>query len=603
MEVTMTEGVATGAPGVRWDLGDLFARADDPRWASELEGALADAAAFAERYRGTIAVAGGPPAEHLREALVAYEAIHTRSALAQSYARLLYAADSSSAVHRELVARTDQFATELRNRLLFFDLEWLDLPEADSERVMAEPALATYREYLRRERLMQPHKLTEPEEKVANEKDLTGRRAWTKLFQEITSALSFPLPTDGGGTRQVTLAELMARMYDPRREVRQAAHDTLYGELTRHSHVLTFTYDTLVQDHLTMDRLRRFPSPMFERHLSNNVPPEAVDEMMDVVEEHYGLAHRYFSAKADLLGIDKLQIWDQYAPIGDSATTRPYDEARAIVLEALASFEPRFRDLAAEFFDRSWIDAEVRPGKRGGAFCSYPVPSVHPYVLMNYTGNRRDVMTLAHELGHGIHGQLARGQTVVNYHPPLPLAETASVFAEMLVFDHVLEREDDPKARLALTAGMVENIFATVFRQNVLTRFEQRVYAARGEGRLTTEKIADHWWQANAPYYGDALQMSEGYRLGWSYIPHFINTRFYCYAYTFGELLVLALYALYRERGRSFVPDYLRLLELGGSVAPADALASLGVDVRDRNFWRKGFVEVERLIEAVVTNI
>ena len=402
--------------------------------------------------------------------------------------------------------------------------------------------------------------------------------------------------------RPATLAELMARMYSPSREVRRSAHDTLYAEMARHSHVLTFTYDTLVQDHLTMDRLRRFPDPMYERHLANNVPPEAVEQMMDAVEENYPLAHRYFAAKARLLGLEKLQIWDQYAPIGEASAPRPYADARAIVLEALSGFDGRFRDLAAEFFERSWIDAEIRPGKRGGAFCSYPVPTVHPYVLMNYTGNRRDVMTLAHELGHGIHGQLARGQTLVNYHPPLPLAETASVFAEMLVFDYVLERERDPKVRLALTASMVENIFATVFRQNVMTRFEQGVYAARAQGRLTTEKIADIWSQANSPYYGDALQMSEGYRLGWSYIPHFINTRFYCHAYTFGELLVLALYSIYRERGRAFVPEYVRLLAGGSSVAPAEALKGLGVDVRDRAFWSRGFAEVSRLIDAVVSD-
>jgi oligoendopeptidase F len=598
----VTETATAGAQGVRWDLADLFASADDPRWTTELEGALADAAAFEARYRGTINVPGGPAADHLREALLAFEAIHTRSALAQSFARLLYAGDASSAVYRELIAKADKFSTEMRNKLLFFDLEWLELPESDADRVMAEPSLAGYREYLRRERLMLPHKLSESEEKVVNEKDLTGRRAWTKLFQEITSALSFPLPTDDGATRQATLAEVMARMYDARRDVRQAAHDTLYAELGKHTHVLTFTYDTLVHDHLTMDRLRKYPDPMRERHLANNVPPEAVEGMMAVVEENYGIAHRYFRAKAGLLGLDKLQIWDQYAPIGEATAARPYDEARAIVLDALGGFDARSRDLAAEFFERSWIDAEVRPGKRGGAFCSYPVPSTHPYVLMNYTGNRRDVMTLAHELGHGIHGQLARGQTLLNYHPPLPLAETASVFAEMLVFDHVLERETDPKARLALTAGMVENVFATVFRQNVLTRFEEKVYAARGEGRLTTDRVADLWWGANAPYYGDALQMSQGYRLGWSYIPHFINTRFYCYAYTFGELLVLALYALYKERGREFVPDYLRLLELGGSIPPADALAALGVDIRDRGFWRKGFVEVARLVDAVVAD-
>jgi oligoendopeptidase F len=269
------------------------------------------------------------------------------------------------------------------------------------------------------------------------------------------------------------------------------------------------------------------------------------------------------------------------------------------VLDAFGAFDGRLRDVAAEFFERGWIDAEVHPGKRAGAFCSYPTPTHHPYVLMNYTGKRRDVMTLAHELGHAIHGQLARGQTLLNYHPPLPLAETASVFGEMLVFDYVLERESDPAQRRALVAGTIEDMFATVFRQNVLTRFEQAVYAARQGARLTPDKLNELWLSANGAYYGDALEVTHGYRLGWSYIPHFVNTRFYCYAYTFGELLVLALYRLYRERGRAFVPDYMRLLELGGSVAPADAIGALGLDVRDREFWRLGLAEIERLVDSL----
>jgi oligoendopeptidase F len=242
----------------------------------------------------------------------------------------------------------------------------------------------------------------------------------------------------------------------------------------------------------------------------------------------------------------------------------------------------------------------VRPGKRGGAFCAYPSPQVHPWILANYTGNRRDVMTVAHELGHGIHGQLARGQTLLNYHSPLPLAETASVFAEMLVFDHLMANEPDAAVRRALTAGQVENMFATVYRQNVLTRFEQGVYAARTKARLTTDAIADVWIGANAPYYGDALQMTDGYRLGWSYIPHFVNTPFYCYAYTFGELLVLALYALYREQGKAFVPEYVRLLERGGSLPPVEVLRPLGVDIREKSFWRKGFAEIDRLVGSLV---
>src|SRR5262245_58922619 len=584
------------AEGVRWDLSDLFAGPSDPAWGRELEAVLADAAAFADRYRGTISpprdlegAAGGPAPDHLIEALRAYESIYDRATRAGAFARLLYAADSSSAETRELVNRADAFSTELRNRLLFFDLEWLDVAEADARRLMADPKLAGYATYLERERLFLPHKLSEPEEKILNEKELTGRRAWIRLFQEATSALTFTLRLEDGSTREVTLSETLARMYDPRREARKQAHDALYEVLDRNSQLLTVTYDTLVQDHLTMDRLRKHPDPMHGRHLSNNVPAEAVEQMMAVVEENYGIAHDYWRAKAEMLGLDKLTVYDQYAPIGGGSELTSWEESRRIVLDALGEFDGRFRALAAEFFDRSWIDAEVRPGKRGGAFCAYPSPAVHPWVLCNFTGNRRDVMMVAHELGHGLHGQLARKQTLLNFHSPLPLAETASVFAEMLVFDHLLANEPNAAVRRALTAGQVENIFATVYRQNVLTRFEQMVHRARAGQRLTTERFGELWIEANAPYYGDALQMTEGYRLGWSYISHFVNSPFYCYAYTFGELLVLALYGLYRERGKAFVPEYVALLERGGSLPPAAAVAALGVDIRDASFWRRGF--------------
>ena len=581
-----------------WDLGDLFAGVDDPAWGAAVDASLAEAAAFAERYRGTIAVAGGPAAEHLRATLVEFEAIQDRAVRVGTFARLMHAADSRDPRVRELVARADQFGTELRNRLLFFDLEWLDVAEGDAERLIADPTLAAYAHYLSRERLNLPHKLTEPEEKVANEKDLTGRRAWQKLWTELTSALTFPVEVDGE-TKRLTMAEVLTRLQDSERSVRKAAHDSLFGVLEEQNAVLTFAYDTLVQDHLTMDRLRNRPDPMQERHLANDIPAEAVDQMMAVVEEAYPIAQRYFRAKAAMVRLTKLTVYDQYAPVGAPAPARSYEESRAIVLEAFGAFSPRVRDLAADFFEKSWIDAEVRSGKRTGAFCSYPTPTNHPYVLMSYTGKRRDVMTLAHELGHGVHGQLARGQTLVNYHPPLPLAETASVFGEMLVFDHVLARESDPLQRRALIAGTVEDMFATVFRQNVLTRFEQGVYAARREARLTADRLNGLWLDANRAYYGDALDLTEGYRLGWSYIPHFVNTRFYCYAYTFGELLVLALYRLYRERGAAFVPDYMELLELGGSVAPAEAVARLGMDVRDREFWRLGLAEIERLVDSL----
>jgi oligoendopeptidase F len=591
---------ASVAEGVRWDLSDLYKGPADPAWSKDLDQLLVDGAAFAERYRGTVAVAGGPDPAHLLEALKAFEEIHERASRAGAYARLLHAADTASAEIRQLVNRADTFSTQLRNHLLFFDLEWLEVAEADAERLMADPVLRGYAQYLRRERLYLPHKLSEPEEKLANEKDLTGRRAWAKLHQELTAALTFPLDDLQGGTKPATLAEVMSRMYDRRREVRKQAHDALYEVLGQNSQVLTFAYDTLVQDHLTMDRLRKHPDPMNERHLQNNVPGEAVAQMMAVVEENYDIAHDYWRAKAKMIGLDKLTTYDQYAPIAGQTPQTSWDDARAIVLDGLEGFDGRFRAIAAEFYDRAWIDAEVRPGKRGGAFCAYPSPKVHPWVLCNYTGNRRDVMTVAHELGHAIHGQLARrNQTLLNFHSPLPLAETSSVFAEMLVFDHLMAHEPSEEVRRALTAGQIENIFATSYRQNVLTRFEQKVHAARQEQRLTTDAFAELWLEANAPYYGDALEMTEGYRLGWSYISHFINTPFYCYAYTFGELLVLALYGLYREQGKAFVPGYFELLERGGSLPPADSLKPLGVDIRDGEFWRKGFNEIRRLVEGL----
>jgi len=581
----------------RWDLSDLYLSPDDTRWASDLEAILGDARSFADTYRGAIAREGGPEAAHLLAALIAYEDLQERASRAGAYARLLYSVDTRDEVIRELVNRAERFSTELRNHLLFFDLEWLDVAEADAARLMAEPSLSGYANYLRRERLDLPHKLSEPEERIVNEKDLTGRRAWSRFFQETTSALTFALP-EGDGTRTATLSETLARMYEPDRETRRQAHDALYAVLEQNAAVLTFTFDTLVQDHLTMDRIRRHPDPMHERHLANDIAPEAVRAMMRVVEESYPIAHRYWRAKAAMIGLDRLLTYDQYAPVGGRGSAS-WDEARRTVLEALDRFDRRFGGLAAEFYDRNWIDAEPRPGKRGGAFCAYPSPKVHPYVMCNFTGGGRDITTIAHELGHAIHGQFARGQTLLNYHAPLPLAETASVFAEMIVFEALLDQLPEGDARRGLIAGTIENIFATVFRQNVLTRFEEGVYAARGSARLTTDGLARIWIDANRPYYGDALTMTDGYRLGWSYIPHFINSRFYCYAYTFGELLVLALYATYREQGAPFVAEYVRLLELGGSVSPEEALRPLGVDIADPSFWRRGIAEIERLIDLV----
>ncbi|MFQ5989592.1 MAG: M3 family oligoendopeptidase, partial [Candidatus Methylomirabilales bacterium] len=588
----------SSAAGVTWDLGDLFAAHDDPRIEQTKRSIEEQAEAFAKRYRGTIAIPGGPAPSHLLEALRAIEAIEDAMSRVASYASLLYASDSLRPDYQDLQQRVEQWLTAVRNGLLFFDLEWLDLEESASARLIGDSLLAGYSHYLAHGRRYRPHKLSEPEERIVNEKDNTGRRAFGRLFTELTSALSFPIEQDGT-VRELTLAETLSLLHRPDRVLRARAMETLFEVLGRHERILSLTYDALVQDHLTMDRLRQYRDPMAERHLSNEIDGQAVEQMMEVTEANYGIAQEYFRLKAQLLDLDRLALYDQYAPVGGDLPACTFDDAQRVILEAFQAFSPRFNEVAQDFFVRRWIDAEIRKGKRGGAFCASPSPAVHPYILCNYTDTLRDVMTVAHELGHGLHGVLSSTQTPLNYDPPLITCETASVFAEFLVFDQMLAQSDNPRVQLALLCGKIEDAFATVFRQNVLTRFEQAVFATRQGSRLKSEDLAEAWLGANGQYYGDAVEMIPAYRLGWSYIPHFIHTRFYCYSYVFGQLLVLALYRMYKEQGSTFIPKYLELLEAGGSDAPERLLKPLGVDFRDRNFWQKGFDEIKSLVERV----
>ncbi|HEY3305250.1 MAG TPA: M3 family oligoendopeptidase, partial [Candidatus Binatia bacterium] len=528
------------AEGIRWDLSDLFASHDDPRIEATLRECRARAESFGLRFRGKIARI--TPKE-LHDGLRELEEIEDSLSRVASYSSLLYSADSSKPEYQDLEQKVEQRVTEVRNLLLFFELEWLVLDDETAGRLMSEPALRGYVHFLKSLRRFRPHKLSEPEEKIVNEKDNTGRNAFGRLFSEITSTLVFPFERDGK-KEELTLSEILALLHESDREVRRRAMDTLYQELSTHGQTLTFIYDTLVQDHLTMDRLRRYPDPMIERHLVNEIDGEAVRRMMNVTEANYGIAHDYFQLKARLLDLPHLALYDQYAPVGKELTPFAFAQAREVILEAFDAFSPVFRQTASEFFAKRWIDAEIRKGKRGGAFCASPSPKLHPYILCNYTDNLRDVMTVAHELGHGLHGSLSRKQSYFNYDTPLTTAETASVFGEMLVFDYLVERQTDPRVQVALIAGKLEDMFATVFRQNVLTRFEEAVFAKRRAGRLTPEAVGELWMGSNKPYYGNAVEVPDGYRWAWSYIPHFIHSRFYCYSYVFGQLLVLALYRM-----------------------------------------------------------
>ena len=586
----------SSAAGVTWDLGDLFAAHDDPRIGETLQSVQEQAEAFAQRYRGTIRVPGGPAAAHLVEALRVLESIEDAMSRVATYANLLYSSDSLRPEYQDLQQRVEERLTAIRNALVFFDLEWLEVEESAATGLIADPLLGNYRHYLAHGRRYRPHTLSEAEERIINEKDNTGRRAFGRLFTELTSSLTFPIEREGT-VQELTMPEVLSMLYRPDRGLRARAMETLFDVLGRNELVLTLTFNTLIQDHLTMDRLRHYPDPMAARHLSNEIDQQAVEQMMEVTEANYNIAQDYFRLKAGLLRLDRLALYDQYAPVDGELPVCTFDEARVTILESFETFSPRFREIAHDFFTRGWIDAEIRKGKRGGAFCASPSPAVHPYILCNYTDTLRDVMTVAHELGHGLHGVLASKQTPFNYDPPLISCETASVFAEFLVFDQMLSRSRDPRVKLALLCGKIEDACATVFRQNVLTRFEQAVFAARARARLTPEVLAEAWLVANRRYYGDAVEMVPGYRLGWSYIPHFIHTRFYCYSYVFGQLLVIALYRMYKEEGSSFIPRYVEFLEAGDSDGPEALLKPLGVDVRDRSFWQKGFDEIRSLVE------
>jgi oligoendopeptidase F len=582
--------------GVTWNLADLYAGPDDPAITADLDAALARAQAFARRYRGTLQVPGGPTPQWLVAAVAELESIAEQADKPAVYAGLLHAADTRPPQHGALVAMTQERGSAIRNQLLFFDLEWLALDDAITQRLIDDPACARYRHHLSALRRYRPHTLSEPEEKLLEETANTGRRAFHRLFDEVLSEMTFEVEVDGARQR-LNESAILALLHDGRRELRQRAARALTEGLRDQSLLLTFIFNVIAQDHAQVDRLRSYPDAMAARHLANEIDSATVDALMSACEANSDIVGDYYRLKRRLLGLDVLYDYDRYAPIAGEADPMPWPAAGELVLEAYGDFSPRMRDIASKFFDGRWIDAEVRDGKRGGAFSSGAVPSVHPYILLSYLGHPRDVQTLAHELGHGVHQYLARERGYLQADTALTMAETASVFGEMLVFDRLRRQEQPAQARLAQLCAFIEEAFGTVFRQIALTRFEQRLHdVRRREGELSSERIGTIWHEVNAALYGDSVALTEDYRWWWAYIPHFIHSPFYCYAYGFGELLVLALYELYRERGPAFVPQYLDLLATGGSDAPAALLARLGIDIKDPAFWQRGLGVLRRLV-------
>jgi len=580
------------AAGVRWNLAELYAGPDDPGLRTDRETTQAEAQAFAAAYRGRV---GTLNARDLCAAVERREAIAASAAKPLIFAHLLFAGDTANPRHGALVAATQEARSEVQRTVLFFDLEWLVVPDERAAALLGDPALARYRHYLALARLERPYTLSEAEEKVLAVTGNTGRLAFQRLFDSVVGGIRCTV--EG---REVSLEEALSGLYQPDRARRKAAAAAITKALAAQRRVLTFTLNTLVQDHADEDRLRNRPHPMLARNLSNEIEQPTVDALLDACDRGMGLVHRYYALKRTLLGVETLYDYDRYAPIGLDLPRWPWPEARRLVLQAYGEFSPRMAEIVGQFLELGWIDAEVRPGKTGGAFSASTLPDVHPYILLNYTDNPRDVMTLAHELGHGVHQYLARGRGFFQQGTPLTTAETASVFGEMLAFRRLLAEQPAPREQLALLCGKLEDMFMTVHRQAALTRFEQSVHRARRKaGELDDKTLGALWMQANRAMYGKAVTLTADYTHWWGYISHFIHTPFYCYAYSFGELLVLALYRRYEQEGAGFVPRYLELLEAGGSNSPAELLRPLGVDINDPAFWDQGMALLEEwLVKA-----
>jgi oligoendopeptidase F len=585
---------ATIAAPPTWDLSDLFASREDPKLERTLAVQKERSGAFAAKYRARIKSGALSPTE-FAEAIRDYESIVQAAELPLHFAQLLYSTNTGDPANGAFVQKTQEAVTEINLNLVFFELEILEIPDDRMAEYLADPALSSYKRYLELERQYKPHRLTEPEEKILEEKANTGARAFGRLFEEILSNYEFSFRYNNQ-QEKLNLAKVLSKLRDPNRGVRQAAATCLSAGLEANRRLLTFVFNTLLQDKNVDDRLRSYQYPEQSRHMANELPRDLVEMVVQRCEAHQDLVARYYRVKREILGLDELTHYDRYAPLFEAQERVGFDTAREIVLNSFQGFSAEMRDAAAEFFDKGWIDAKVVPGKMGGAYCASPSPHIHPYVFMNYQDKMDDVMTLAHELGHGVHGMLSRAQTRLNYHPTLCLAETASTFGEMLVFENVV-KDCSLQDKLALHAEKIEGTFATIFRQASMFRFEQDVHAhRRTKGELSWEQYGEYWQARQQAMFGDSVILGEEHKSWWSYVPHFLWTPFYVYAYSFGEMLVFGLYQLYKSGAPGFRQNFLALLEAGGSESPLSLTSRCGIDISQPSFWDGALAQVANLV-------
>ncbi|MFD1703158.1 M3 family oligoendopeptidase [Methylopila henanensis] len=583
-------------PLPEWNLADLYAGVDAPEVAADLARADRDARAFADAYKGKLETLARE--NRLAEAVEAYEAIDDLTGRIGSYASLVYATDTTDPKGAKFYGDVQEKLTDVWSHLLFFNLELNRLDDGVVEAALADPRLARYRPFIEDTRKEKPHQLEDRIEQLFHEKSVTGRGAWNRLFDETMAGLRF----DVNGEK-LTLEPTLNLLQDGDGAVRKTGADALAATFRANVRTFTLITNVLAKDKEISDRWRGFADVADSRHLANRVEGQVVDALVSAVRAAYPrLSHRYYALKARWFGMDALNHWDRNAPLPSAPTrTIPWDEARETVLGAYGGFAPRMADIARRFFDERWIDAPTRPGKAPGAFAHPTVPSAHPYVLLNYLGRPRDVMTLAHELGHGVHQVLAAPNGALMAPTPLTLAETASVFGEMLTFRAMLAKTVDPAQRKAMLAGKVEDMLNTVVRQIAFYTFERRVHEERRGGELTSDRLNAIWLEVQSESLGPSIRFGDGYEVFWTYIPHFIHSPFYVYAYAFGDCLVNSLYAVYENAADGFAERYFALLSAGGAKPYGELLAPFGLDARDPAFWQTGLGLIERMIAELET--
>ncbi|RIK08718.1 MAG: oligoendopeptidase [Acidobacteria bacterium] len=585
------------ASAIAWDLEPLLN-------GKEIDEFLDRADALAEEieadFKNRISELDAGGLATLMEKFAEYEEILGRVG---SYAGLKFSENTTDPANGARLAKVEERATRAQTHLVFFELEWSALDEAHVEGLLEDERLEFCTHYLRNIRRYREHLLTEPEEKLLTEKSVSGKAAWVRLFDELTSAITVEIPNpsdpESSETTVAGLEQGLSLLQHPDRELRRRAAEAITEGLAPGLKTRAYVFNTLLLDKSVDDRLRTYDSWISSRNLANEASDESVQALVDAVVARYDIPQRWYSLKAKVLGLDRLADYDRMASVAGDEAQFTWSEAREIVLDSYASFSPEMSEVAKRFMDDGWLDAPVRPGKRPGAFCAYTVPSHHPYVLLNWTSKARDVSTLAHELGHGIHAWLARDQGIFHQSTPLTLAETASVFGETVTTNALLSRLDDPGARFSLLAEILEGSIATVFRQIAMNRFEDAVHTSRREeGEISPDRFGELWAQTQEAMLGHSVEITEGYRTWWSYIPHFIGTPGYVYAYSYGQLLALSVYSRFEVNGDDFVPAYIEMLSAGGSKSPEELGAIVGCDLGNPSFWDAGLEIVAGQLEA-----